>query len=378
VEVHASAGDNYLGGEDFLDVLQKACLSELKLEPSLLRAQQQATLRARLERLKQQLSQSQEAKLEVEVSGETRTWSISEQRFHELCQPLLQRIRAPIERALRDAKLSADQLDEIVLVGGASRMPMIPRLITRMFGRLPLRHINPDQVIALGAAVVAGMKARDQSFEEVVLTDVCPYTLGVETTERDSSNRHIDGIFSPIIERNCTVPVSKVETYFPVADMQTKLSLRVYQGESPRVVNNVFLGALDITLPKLRAQENPIDVRFTYDVNGILQVEALVRSSQKTAEMVIQQNPGLINENELRARLQALNALKIHPRDDQANLALIARAERLYGELLGEREPIKAALTAFISDLESQDAPRIARSRSQFQSFLESLEATLD
>ena len=174
MEVHATAGDNYLGGEDFLEVLERACLSDLKLDPASLSASARGVLRARLERAKVQLSGINEVRVDVETGCERLVWSITEARFAELCQPLLARIRAPIERAMRDAKLAPDALDEIILVGGASRMPMVPRLVARMFGRLPLRHINPDQVIGLGAAVVAGMKARHENFKEVVLTDVCP------------------------------------------------------------------------------------------------------------------------------------------------------------------------------------------------------------
>jgi molecular chaperone HscC len=377
MEVHATAGDNYLGGEDFLEILERACLNELKIEAASVSAVARGVLRARLERAKVQLSSAPEAHVEIEI-GELRTrWSITETRFSELCQPLMARIRAPIERAMRDAKLTPEGLEEIILVGGASRMPMVPRLVARMFGRLPLRHINPDQVIGLGAAVVAGMKARHENFREIVLTDVCPYTLGVGVSERDAQGRHIDGIFSPIIERNSTVPVSKVETYSPMADFQTVLSLKIYQGESPRVVNNIALGELELPLPKLKASENSVDVRFTYDVNGLLQVEAVVNATKKRYELVIQQNPGLLSDAEIRARLAELSALKVHPREDQANTALIARAERLYGEFLREREEIKGNLTTFMSLLESQDLTLISRARGDFQRYLDSLEQAL-
>ncbi len=377
MEVHATAGDNYLGGEDFLEVLERACLSDLKLDPASLSSSARAVLRARLERAKVQLSGINEVRVDVETSTTPLVWSITETRFAELCQPLLARIRAPIERAMRDAKLAPDALEEIILVGGASRMPMVPRLVARMFGRLPLRHINPDQVIGLGAAVVAGMKARHENFKEVVLTDVCPYTLGVGVSEPDAQGRHIDGIFSPIIERNSTVPVSKVQSYSPIVDFQTQLNLKIYQGESPRVVNNIALGELQMQLPKLKASENSVDVRFTYDVNGLLQVEALVKSNNKRYELVIQQNPGLLSDTEIRARLAELSALKVHPREAQANTALIARAERLYAEFLAEREVIKAHMTGFMAQLETQDLALISRARVEFQAFLDSLEQAL-
>lgn len=377
MEVHATAGDNYLGGEDFLEVLERMCMSELALDPAKLSDKERALLRTRLERAKTQLSSSPEVRVELDFSQQAGSWTVTEQRFAEQCQPLLARIRAPIERAMRDAKISPDALEEIILVGGASRMPMIPRLVARMFGRLPLRHINPDQVIALGAAVVAGMKARHELFQEVVLTDVCPYTLGVAVSERDPAGHLIDGIFSPVIDRNSTVPVSKEQGYSPIVDFQPELTLKIYQGESPRVVNNILLGEISMPLPKLKAAENGVKVRFTYDVNGLLQVEATLASNKKRYELVIQQNPGLLSEAEIRTRLAQLAALKVHPREDQANVALIARAERLYGEFLQQRELIKHNLTRFMSVLEAQDLAQISRFRQEFQVFLDEIEQAM-
>ncbi|MGH8078842.1 MAG: Hsp70 family protein, partial [Lysobacter sp.] len=161
MEVHASAGDNFLGGEDFLHAMRDAWLGELKLDAKALPAAELAQLQRRLELAKRDLSQGATAKVEATLAGELRRWEIDETRFAQVCEPLLQRLRAPLERAMRDARLKPTQLDEIVLVGGASRMALCPRLVSRMFGRLPLRHVNPDEAIALGACIAAGMKARN-------------------------------------------------------------------------------------------------------------------------------------------------------------------------------------------------------------------------
>src|SRR5690606_23681613 len=130
-----------------------------------------AQLDRRLELLKRELSQAGgEARMRLQLGGHEHEWAIDEARFARACEPLVQRLRAPLERAMRDARLMPEQLDEIVLVGGASRMPLAARLVSRMFGRLPLRHINPDETVALGAVVASGMKARDQTLEEIILT----------------------------------------------------------------------------------------------------------------------------------------------------------------------------------------------------------------
>ncbi|KRB07119.1 molecular chaperone HscC [Lysobacter sp. Root690] len=374
MEVHASAGDNFLGGEDFTQALLNAFLTDSGLSASQLALSELATLERRIETLKHDLARGNEATLELPLAGEPRQWRIDEAGFARVCEPLVQRLRAPLERAMRDAKLSPGQLDEIVLVGGASRMQLSARLVSRMFGRLPLRHVNPDEAIGLGTCVAAGMKARDQSLEEIILTDVCPHTLGVNTT-RESQGGYTSGVFSPIIHRNSTVPVSRVERYYPTHDGQRQVEIQIYQGESPRVENNVRLGAISIDLPSRRRDENAIDVRFTYDINGLLQVEATLASTGLRHEVLVEKNPGVLSQEEIRERLAALAALKVHPRDQQENIALIARAERLYEELLWARDQLQAALVQFRGVLDLQDSAVISEHRGEFVRFLDAVES---
>lgn len=377
MEVHASAGDNFLGGEDFLSALHDACLRELKVEAKSLTASEDAQLRRRLESAKREMSNASGGPVDVEflLGGESRRWQIDEAGFSRLCEPLVQRMRAPLERAMRDARLAPDQLDDIVLVGGASRMPLTARLVSRMFGRLPLRHINPDEAIALGAAVAAGMKARDESLEEIILTDVCPHSLGVDTAQDNGHGQVTTGLFSPIIHRNATVPVSRVERYQPMRDQQTQVEFNIYQGESPRVENNVKLGTISVKVPARAAHENPVDIRFTYDVNGLLQVEATIVATGQTHEVVLQQNPGVLTEDEIRQRLAALAELKVHPRDQQENLLVIAHAERLYEELLWARRDLQDALVRFRTVLDGQDSMQIREHRTHFAQLLEHIES---
>lgn len=377
MEVHASAGDNFLGGEDFLAAIETACLRDLKLEPGKLSANELAQLRRRLEATKRELSlpNSGEIDMELLLAGKSYRWALDEARFAQICEPLVQRLRTPLERAMRDARLAPEQLDEIVLVGGASRMPLAARLVSRMFGRLPLRHVNPDEAIALGAAVAAGMKSRDESLEEIILTDVCPHTLGVDTSRETEDGQFVTGLFAPIIHRNVTVPVSRVDTFYPVRDMQTQIHFSIYQGESARVENNVKLGELHIKVPALPRQNNGVEVRFTYDINGLLQVEAKVLSTGHTHEVVLEQNPGVLSPQEVRTRLAALEQLKVHPRDQQENLLLLARAERLYEELLWARSDLQQALVSFNHVLDQQDPQAIREHRGHFARFLEQIES---
>eukprot|EP01036_Dinobryon_divergens_P016679 gene16679-22620_t len=158
-------------------------------------------------------------------------WEVSEEILSNLCEPLMQRLRTPVERALRDATIKASELDSVVLAGGATRMPLVRKLASRMFGRFPMIHLDPDEAIALGAAVQAGLKMRDAALNEVVMTDVAPYSLGIAIARQFGPNNYEGGHFLPIIERNSTVPVSRVENVTTIADFQKELSVKVYQGE---------------------------------------------------------------------------------------------------------------------------------------------------
>lgn len=372
VEVHATAGDNFLGGEDFLELLVKAFYARHKIDPRRLTPQDIAVLRQRMELFKRGLTDSRDAQMQLTLDGHALDWQLEEAEFAQLAEPLLQRMRAPIERAMRDAKLKPADLDDIVLVGGAVRMPMVARLVTRMFGRLPLRHIHPDQAIALGATVAAGLKSRDQSLEEVVLTDVCPYTLGTQVCHR-VGNQVQGGYFHPIIPRNSVVPVSREDHLFPLHAEQKALRVDIYQGESPMVDKNIKLGEINVPLTPGKSEAG-VGVRFTYDINGLLQVEVTEAATGKRHELVIEQNPGLLDAAELRERLAALQSLKIHPRDQQQNLALLTRAERIYEEYVAMRPTLQEWIAHFRGTLETQDLALIEKDRQRFSTAMDEVE----
>jgi molecular chaperone HscC len=379
MQVHASCGDNHLGGEDFLRLLVDACCADLQVDKAKLPRAELAHLHGRLEDLKNRLTLGAEAATTLQLGGQSLEWRISEVRFARLADPLLQRIRAPVERAMRDAKLAPSALNEVVLVGGASRMPMLHRLVARMMGRLPLRHVSPDEAIARGACIAAGLKARDSALEEVVMTDVCPYTLGVEVSEQDEHGHQHEGFFSPIIQRNATVPVSRVQQYVPVHDRQEHIQLNIFQGESPLVASNVRLGQLDIRLPGTGDRfKRAVDVRFTYDINGVLQVEATVVGTGKKHELVLHNSATALDPDQLRARLAELEAIKVHPRKVQENVALVARAERLFEESLADRPTVQHWLARFMAALDSQDPDRIAEQRRVLVEVLDQLEPHAD
>ncbi|MFN7386148.1 MAG: Hsp70 family protein [Lysobacteraceae bacterium] len=376
VRVHASAGDNFLGGDDFTDALEDRWLATADFIRAQLHPGEASLLRQRAEAATRELCAGREAQIALSVRGRDHVLGIDEAAFDALVAPLVARLRTPIERAIRDAGLRGPDLTEIVMVGGASRMPQLARLAARLLGRLPLRHVSPDEAIAHGACTAAGLKARDASLEEVVLTDVCPHSLGVAISLDLGNGLRSDGHFDPIIERNSTVPVSRMREYSPVHAQQTAVTLHVFQGENPRVEHNVALGSLDVPLPPGKPEERAVDVRFTYDINGVLQVEARVQKTGVVRELLVVQDGSGLDEVEARRRLAELAALKVHPRDEQPNVAVVARAERLYAESLGDdRQQVRQMLLQFQAALMTQDRDLVAQHRKAFEEALDAFDA---
>ncbi|HEX4911645.1 MAG TPA: molecular chaperone HscC, partial [Permianibacter sp.] len=256
MEVRASAGDNFLGGEDFVSVLaQDFIKSQLGDRAAALTAQPAFVqqVRKQAELTKRSLSMQPQASMTLRWQDQEWQKQYSEDDFLKLATPLLDRLQAPLERALRDARIRAAELDEIVLAGGATRKPIVRKLVSRLFQRFPQIGLNPDEVVARGAAVQAGLKMRAATLEEVVLVDVAPYTLGVETSKRLPSGQLDTGHYSPIIERNTAIPASRVETFTTVSDQQKAVKFEVYQGESRLVKDNVYLGHLEVPVPPSKA-----------------------------------------------------------------------------------------------------------------------------
>ncbi|WP_248741734.1 MULTISPECIES: molecular chaperone HscC [unclassified Pseudomonas] len=377
MEVRASAGDNFLGGEDFDNVLIQAFISahaDRKDMPSFTQAEIAQRLRREAERVRHALGQADSATFVLRHGSGQWEQTFTQAQLAELCAPLLVRLRTPIETALRDARIRPSELDEVLLVGGTTRMPMIRRMVAGLFGRFPSIALNPDESIALGAAVQAALKARDAALEEVVLTDVCPYTLGIEVAV-DLAKGVEAGHYLPIIERNCVVPVSRVKTVSTLRDGQRRVQLNIFQGESRWVKDNILLGELVVEVPSAQAGEIAIDVRFTYDNNGLLETEALIQRTGERRVLVIENNPGVLDPKEIQKRLAELANLKVHPRDQQVNSLLNARLERLYQESLGDlRQTIDQMAHRFQQVLDTQDERLIREMRLQLTQQLDELE----
>lgn len=379
LEVRASSGETSLGGEDFTRALAARVLTahgypfertEMQYPRMVSRMVQQCEL------AKCRLSQADQATVRVpDVKGEfppdAREATVRRDEFEAWTQHILARTELPIRRALGDASLRPSDIDEVILVGGATRMPMFVGHVTELFGKEPRCRLNPDEVVALGAAVQAGLIARDQNLEDLVVTDVSPFTLGIETT-REIGHERRNGFFLPIINRNTTIPCSRVERVNTVYPNQTKVSVKIYQGESRRVEDNLFLGEFDVNNVPRGPAGQAVDVRFTYDLNGVLEVEAtVVETREKFTHLVTRHARGL-SAAQIAEAVNHMQQLKAHPREETVNRFLVRRAERVYQELpLAERRQLEMLLAGFEEALELDDAEAVERHRAVLESFLE-------
>ncbi|MGF9769150.1 molecular chaperone HscC [Bacillus albus] len=375
MDVKSIAGDNYLGGEDFTKSLMTFFLESHQLDPDSLDSKTLSLIYTQAERCKLALCNESTATMNVVIHNQTYETSINRGEFEKIVTPLLLRLRYPIERALRDASLNPNDLDAVILIGGATRMPLVKSVISKMFGRMPYANINPDETVALGAAIQVALKERNKALEEVILTDVCPYSLGTSVVQEFGDGKSESGYFFPIIERNTPIPVSKVERLYTVKDRQQFITIDVYQGENRRVVNNLKLGELKIKIPPAPAGNESVDIRYTYDINGILEVEVISTSTGEKKRTIIQQNAGNLTDEEIEKRLLELRDIKIHPRDREENRLLLAKCERLYEELLGdERKKISILLQQFESVLTTQNDKKIKEASSKLKEHIESME----
>ncbi|SCN24853.1 Hsc62 [Clostridium sp. N3C] len=379
MEVRAVAGDNYLGGEDFTEVLINMFLNHHKIGKEDLDDVSYAMLRKEAEVAKRAFGESRHVTMTCAIHNEILTYDLTIEEYEKSVKGLLNRLREPVERALNDSNLKLGDIESIILVGGATKLPVIRHFVSKLFGKLAYVNINPDEVVALGASVQAALKGKDAALKEIILTDVCPYTLGTTISVKKAHGHYESGYFLPIIERNTVIPVSRVETLYTVYDNQTMINVEILQGESRLSKDNIYLGELNIPVPPRKAGEEAVDIRYTYDINGILEVEVTVLSTGVKRSMVIEKNPGNMSKEEIAERLESLSHLKIHPRENHENKLLIARGERLFQESLGStRQLIGNILKEFEDVLERQDLREIEEMRKKVKDTFDSIEGRED
>jgi molecular chaperone HscC len=386
LEIRSSAGEIFLGGEDFTRNLASQLLVSKGLNfehaesrtPKLI-----SRLLHECESAKRRLSSGADTVVRFpdndgRISETSESIPVSAESFRSWTASLLAKTRLPLQRAMSDAGLTRQQINDVILVGGATRMPQISEMLTEVFGRVPRCTLDPDHVVALGAAIQGGLVKLDKAVTDMVVTDVCPFTLGVEIS-KDIAGTSRAGYFSPLISRNSTIPISRMEEFFTAHANQTSVSVRVFQGESRRVEENLFLAEFELKgIPRGPAGQR-ITIRFTYDLNGILEVEAGAAESNARASCVITRHAQNLTDVQLKEAVAKLQELKADPREDQGNRHLIKRAERIYQELSGDpRRLLETLLGGFEEALAMQDPSAIEMNRSALEKFLDHFDLSFE
>lgn len=378
MEVRAVAGDNFLGGEDFTEVLVSMFLNEHEIDMDSLTEKELSYVRKQAELCKLGFDEARESTIKCNLKDETYISKIKIDNYERSCQILLAKIKKPIERSLKDANIKLTDIEEVILVGGSTKFSIIRKFVGKLFGRMPNSNINPDEVVAIGAATAAAMKERNEAVKEIILTDVCPFTLGTEVSVTRSRGVNESGHYLPIIERNTVIPVSKTEKVYTLHDNQTKVLIKILQGESRFARDNVYLGEIELTVPPAPAGKEEVKITYTYDVNSILEVIGTVTSTKTTKKIIIKNEDNDMTEEQIEERLKTLESLKIYPREDEENKLLLLRGDRMYEEAMGDnRRLIENALREYEEVLDKQDRALVPGARKELKEFLDAMEDEL-
>ncbi|MFD2609834.1 molecular chaperone DnaK [Deinococcus taklimakanensis] len=379
-EVKSTAGDTHLGGADFDHRIVDWLAEEFQKEHNFdLRKDKQALQRLieAAEKAKIDLSNASETSISlpfITFDPETRTpmhleRTLSRAKFEELTADLLRRVRKPVEQALSDAKLSASDINEVILVGGSTRIPAVKRIVQDITGKTPNESVNPDEAVALGAAVQAGIIQGDSSLGDIVLVDVTPLTLGVEVK---------GGMIAPMITRNTTVPAKKTEIYTTAENNQPGVEINVLQGERPMAADNKSLGRFKLEgIPPMPAGRAQIEVTFDIDANGILHVTAKEKTSGKESSIRIENTTTLdksdvermVQEAEQNAAADKARKEKVEKRNnlDSLRVQAVQQLEENEGAAQDAKDRLKAAADEAEEAVRSDDDAKIADAQKKLE-----------
>lgn len=369
INVVSVSGDNHLGGCDFDRAMAEYFCREQGMELKKLSLSEQAAVLKSAEACKIALSDAEQAEMTVHYGGETRTLFFDTEKMIQASAGIFKRLIEPLKQAVLGAELKWEDINRIILVGGSCNMPAVRLYLQHFLKKEAVFLGSPDTIVALGTGTYAGIKERKAEIRDMLLTDVCPFTLGVEIK---------DGVMSPIIERNSALPVSRSRKYVTISDFQKILRFAIYQGEAPVAEDNILLGEIEVPVPPALAEKEAAEVRFTYDINGILEVDARVLSTNETRHLVIIDRKNRMSQAQIQETLEEMQKLKIHPREREENAYLLSRCESLYAQAgSGLREFLLDQMQYFQFLLETQNDLKIKKGREYFTRALDAAEDSM-
>lgn len=371
MEILAVAGNNHLGGKDFNDAIADYFCKTNGIDQTTLSADDLAIIYKLAEDCKITLTSKPASIMIANIQNKQYSLALDNNKLIEISSEIFEKMALPIRKALRDSRCSIDEIDDIILVGGSCKMPTVKAFIEKITGISPCTDINPDTAIAVGAGIFAGIKNRNDKLKDIILTDICPFSLGTDVIDERTGEK----VMSFIIERNSPLPTSREETYCAAAEGQKKALFNFYQGESRIPEKNLYLGQLEVDYPTAHKGEQTCRARMTYDINGILVVDITTIADNKHYSKVILSKSNNMTKTDIDMCIKRMEKLKISPADKEENRLLIARAERIYEEALTEeRFIIGELLSCFISALKSQNNKLIRTEYERLSNLLDSMD----
>lgn len=328
VNVVAISGNNQLGGTDFDLALAEYICFKHQCNFFELSYKENKNLLHQCEQLKIELSKKEEETVSIVLQGESHPFTLSRKKLVSISGKIFSQIEGILRNVFRDAEVEAKDIDEVILVGGSSKMPVVQQFLKYTLPEASIKNLASDTVVALGVGTYSGIKARSQGIRSMVLTDICPFSLGTKIYNEFSPGLPL---MSVIINRNTPLPATRKEYYYTVFDYQDVVTFSIYQGENRYVQDNLMLGEVEIKIPSALAGKEAIEVTYAYDINGILIASIRVVSTDEVKELVFG-GEGNLSEEERAARLLKMRALEI-PMESDENKSIFDRAKRLLQDL---------------------------------------------
>lgn len=367
IEIMAVSGDNNLGGHDFDVAIANIFTRTVGKKLSDFKPELQSVILSAAEKCKIALSEEKTVEMVVNCGDFKEKAEITRKDVVEECAELFERISKPIAKVMLDGGKPQNAIEEVILVGGSCKMHLVKQYLRRMLPNATIGVLEPDYIIAKGCGVYAGIKERDTDIKDTLLTDICPFSLGTGIVNHEVKEKTL---MSVIIERNSPLPTSVEHEYVTAQDKQTEILFKVFQGESMYADDNICLGQMEISVPPLPKGAVKVNVRYTYDINGVLDVDIKVPLTGQEHKMVIVDKELGMSEEEIQSRLNELKKLKENPEEDEENRYVLEWASRLYMQASGELKEEIGKKIQYFNYMMRKDYYKIGRIRKYISVYL--------